>query len=144
MGLIRVEIELIRNADLVNAKDGLIKEEDIKRMKVMALVDTGASGLVLNEHIARQLNLTEVEKTAVILADGSLVEVKIVTGVEVRYKTRRTYVDAIVVPGKAEVLLGAIALEGMDLMIDVQTDQLIIPPDRPYMKELSLRGITRN
>ncbi len=141
MRLINVEIELIRNADITNANDDLIKEEDIKRMTVNALVDTGASTLVINESIAQQLNLTEVEKTEALLADGSLQKVRIVTGVEVRFKNRRTVVDAVVVPGNAEVLLGAIALEGMDVIIDMQNDELRIPPERPYLKGVSLRGI---
>jgi len=142
MGLIRTEIELAKAADIANADEGIIDASQIRKVTVTALVDTGASMLVINEQVAQQLGLTIKDKTEIILADGSLKTAGIVYGVQVRFKTRRTTVDAIVVPGKAEVLLGAIPLEGMDVLIDMEKDEMRLPPDRPYLKEMVLKGLS--
>ncbi|MDR3342668.1 MAG: hypothetical protein LBT14_07770, partial [Treponema sp.] len=49
------------------------------------------------------------------LANGSREPCKITAPVEVHWKDRDTSCEAIVLPNAAEVLLGAIPLEGMDL-----------------------------
>ena len=143
MGLTRAEIELISSDDLALARKGLIKKEAIKKLKVKALVDSGAYMLVINENIKRQLSLDVLGKETALLADGSERELEIVGPIEVRFKTRRTTVDALVVPNNAEVLLGAIPLEGMDVIIDPSKQELQLPPERPYIAQTILKGIKR-
>lgn len=96
--------------------------------------------LVINENIQHQLDLKTIEKKDAELADGTLTDVEIVGPVEVGFKNRRTTVDAVVFPGKdVEILLGAIPLEGLDVQIDPKNQQLILPPDRPYVPRVKIK-----
>ena len=40
---------------------------------------------------------------------------------------------ALVLPSVAEVLLGAIPMEDLDVLLDPKSQQLIVHPDRPYI-----------
>lgn len=61
MGLIYSELELINAGDIELARRHYIGEEEIKRMKVTALVDTGAYMLCINETVQEQLDLPLLE-----------------------------------------------------------------------------------
>lgn len=143
MGLVHAPIELLNVKDLMAYRDGELEEEEVRKVEVEALVDSGAFMLVINDAIRIQLGLQSIGHEAAILADGSQRTLEVVGPVEVRFKNRRTTVDALVVPGKAEVLLGAIPLEGMDVVIDPIRRELILPPDRPYVAQTVLKGILR-
>lgn len=62
MGLIYADIELINSDDIALARRHYIGEEEIKRMHVSALVDTGSYMLAINENIQQQLQLPVLEK----------------------------------------------------------------------------------
>jgi hypothetical protein len=66
----------------------------------------------------------------------------VVGPVEVRFENRRVSADAMVLPGNAEVLLGSIPLEGMDVVIDPKQQKLLVNPATPYMPKLSLKRAT--
>ena len=74
MGMIYAEIELINAIDLGNAKLYKIGEEEIKRIHVNMLVDTGSMYMCINENVRELLQLSVVEKRKGVLADGSIVE----------------------------------------------------------------------
>ena len=133
MGLTYAEITLANGADTAHAKLGRLPKEEVKQVKVKALVDSGAYMLTINEHIRCQLDLPVYEKREAILADGTLVSCAIVGPVDVFFKNRATTCRAIVFPGDNEVLLGAIPIEDMDVLIDLKNNELIVHPDRPYM-----------
>jgi len=139
MGLVHANIDLINGADLVLFRRGYIKEKDIKKMKVKALVDSGAYMLAINENVKVQLDLTKVDEQMAELADGSKKKLDVVGPVEIRFENRRANVDAIVLPGDAEILLGAIPMEDMDVMIDPRHQQLIVNPESPYLAKKSLK-----
>jgi clan AA aspartic protease len=113
MGLVYADIELINGEDITLAKRSIIGEEEIKRMPVVALVDTGSYMLCINESIQQQLQLPIVERRTGQLANGLVMEYDVVSHVELRFKNRRTMCNAMVLPGDNEVLLGAIPLEDM-------------------------------
>jgi len=46
-------------------------------------------------------------------------------GVEVHWKNRHTLCSALVVPGADEILLGAIPMEGMDLIIHPRKEEIV-------------------
>jgi len=139
MGLVHANIDLINGADLVLFRRGYIKEKDIKKMKVKALVDSGAYMLAINENVKVQLDLAKVDEQMAELADGSKKKLDVVGPVEIRFENRRANVDAIVLPGDAEILLGAIPMEDMDVMIDPRHQQLIVNPESPYLAKKSLK-----
>ncbi|HEV7842082.1 MAG TPA: aspartyl protease family protein [Pyrinomonadaceae bacterium] len=139
MGLVYTEIELISGDDLALHRRGYIKEEDIKRLKVNALVDSGAEMLAINEQVKDYLNLFVLDTQRAELADGSKVELEIVGPVEIRFANRRASVDAIVSPGDVQILLGAIPMEEMDVLVDTKRQQLIVNPEHPDKPEKLLK-----
>lgn len=139
MGLVYAEIELINGDDLAMVRRNIISEEEVKRMKVNALVDTGSIMLCINENIQEQLQLPVVETRKAQMANGNIVEYEVVAPVELRFKNRRTSCQAIVLPGSSEVLLGAIPLEDMDVLIHPQRQELIVNPDHPYFAQMKIK-----
>ena len=118
MSLVKTEITLKNLHDKIKAKEGLIKESDVRKMKVNALVDTGAWTLVINEDIREQLGLEKAGVEEATLADGSKTEYDMAGPLEVWWRNRRVLLDALVLPDADEILLGAIPLEAMDLTVN--------------------------
>ncbi len=141
MGLIYAEIELINSADILFAKKHYIGKEEVKRIKVNALVDSGAMMLTINDSIREQLGLDVEEQRTVQTADGRIMKLDVVGPIEVRFKNRRSVTQALVMPGDQEVLLGAIPMEEMDVLIHPARQELIIHPDHPYWAQMKLTGI---
>ncbi len=139
MGLIYAEIEIINGGDLEMARRNIIGEEEVKRMHVNALVDTGSYMLCINENIQEQLQLAVVEKRKAQLANGSIVECEVVAPIELRFKNRQTTCRAMVLPGDLEPLLGSIPLEDMDVLIHPLRQELIVNPDHPYFAQMKLK-----
>jgi len=139
MGLVYADVELINGYDLESARRYIIGEEEIKRMHVNILVDTGSIMLAINENIQEQLQLPIVEKRIMQLANGKIEEYDIVSQVELRFKNRRTMCNAVVLPGDTEPLLGAISLEDMDVLIHPTRNELIVHPDHPYFAQMKLK-----
>lgn len=139
MGIIYAEIELVNAGDLVLARRHMIDHDEVKRTKVNMLVDTGSVYMCINESVQQQLQLDVVEKRKGQLADGSIVEYDVVGPIEVRFKNRRCCVDAMVLPGENELLLGAIPLEDMDVLIHPRRQELIVNPEHPLMPQMKLK-----
>jgi clan AA aspartic protease len=139
MGLVYADIELINGDDLALVRRHIIGEDEIKRMQVKMLVDTGSEYMCINETVQEQLQLPIVEKRKGQLADGSVVEYDVAGPIEVRFKNRRCVVDAMVIPGDNELLLGAIPLEDMDVLIHPHRRELIVNPDHPYFAQMKLK-----
>ena len=139
MGLVYAEIELISGDDLALHRRGFITEDQIKRLKVNALVDSGAYMLAINEHIKEQLDLPVLEERVVRLMDEGERRVNVVGPLEIRFENRRTTVRAMVLPGDAEVLLGSIPMEDMDVLIDPKQQRLAVNPANPYIARKHLK-----
>ncbi len=139
MGLTYADIELINGDDLAFARRNVIGEEEIRRLNVEMLVDTGALMLCINESIQEQLQFPVVEKRKAETADDRIIECDVVSNVEVRFKNRQTTCRAMVLPGSSEPLLGAIPLEDMDVLIHPQRQELIVNPEHPYFAQMKLK-----
>jgi len=139
MGLVYADIELINADDLALVRRHIIGEEEVKRMNVSMLVDTGSVYMCINESVQEQLQLPIVEKRKGQLADGSIVEYEVAGPIEVRFKNRRCVVEAMVLPGDNELLLGAIPLEDMDVLIHPQRQELIVNPEHPYFAQMKMK-----
>lgn len=139
MGLVYAEIELINNGDLEMVRRNLMDQDEVKRMTVSALVDTRSYMLCINESIQEQLQLPVVEKRKAETADGRIVELDVVTNVELKFKNRRTLCNAMVLQGDSEVLLGAIPLEDMDVLVHPLRQELIVNPEHPYFAQMKLK-----
>ena len=139
MGLVYVEVELVNGEDLVLARRHIIGEDEVKRMPVKMLVDTGAYMLAINESIQEQLQIPVVEKRKAELANGHIVEYDVVSPVEVLFKNRRCNCSAMVLPSSSEPLLGAIPMEDMDVLIHPQRQELIVNPEHPYFAQMKMK-----
>ena len=96
MGLIYADIELINGGDIEMARRYIIGEEEIKRMSLRVLVDTGSYMLCINKSIQEQLQFPVVEKRKAQLANSEIVECDVVSMVELKFKNRRTMCNAMV------------------------------------------------
>jgi clan AA aspartic protease len=139
MGITYAEIELISSDDVALHRRGYISEDQIKSLKVRALVDSGASLLVIPESIKNQLNLLKVDEQQAELADGRVITLEVVGPIEVRFKNRKAIVSAMVFPGEVEILLGAIPMQAMDVLIDLKNERLIVNPKSPDIARMLLK-----
>ena len=132
MGFVYADITIQNSADVVLWQRGTLADKDVRQMNVTALVDTGARTLTINRAIADELDLKVKDQVTIELADGTRGKTDLVGPVDVRFKNRITSCLALVLPNATEVLLGAIPLEGMDLVIDPLLESLDVHPDRPH------------
>jgi len=128
-----IQCRLVYPADmgLVNAEVTLRnpKRPELAPVQVAALADSGALHLCLPEHVRIQLELEEIDKKEVALADDSRKLVPYVGPVEIRFRNRVGFVGALVMGN--QVLLGAIPMEDMDLVVIPGTRSLEVNPDSP-------------
>ena len=139
MGLVYADIELINAGDIEMARRHIIGEDEIKRMHINALVDTGSYMLCINETIQEQLQFPVVEKRKAQLANSSVLECDVVSMVELKFKNRRTICNAMVLPGDSEPLLGARPLEDMDVLIHPLRQELIVNPEHPFYAQMKIK-----
>ncbi len=104
---------------------------DVPGLEATARADSGAVHLCIHEHLALQLQLRELERREVVLADGSHRSVPYMGPVEVRFANRRCFTGAMVLGD--DVLLGAIPMEDMDLVLQPQLQQLTVNPANPNL-----------
>ena len=139
MGLTYADIELNNSEEIGLARRHIIGEEEVKRMHVNMLVDSGALNLCINENIQAQLQLPFVEKRVAELANGPREEYDLVGPVVVKFKNRQTVCNAFVLPGDSESLFGAIPMEDMDVLLHPARQELIVNPEHPYLAQMKLK-----
>ena len=118
MGCFSVEIEVANNFDVMDAQRGRIKPEQVRRVKLPGLVDSGATRLVLPKKIVEQLGLPLGEKVKVLYADKRRTFRHKVTNVWLKMLNRDAVFDALVEPKRDTALVGAIVLETLDYVVD--------------------------
>ena len=98
-------------------------------LQVAALADTGTLHLCIPQHVCDRLRLEKLTDKEVTLADGSTKLVAYVGPIEIRFKNRAGFGGALVMGD--QVLLGAIAMEDMDLVVIPKTRELDVNPRSP-------------
>ena len=139
MGLVYAQIELTNTLDTGVARRGFMRPDEVRRTTVTVLVDSGAYTLAINERVREALGLDLVGSETGSLADGTKITIPIASAVDVRFENRTTTVRPMVLPGDAEVLLGAIPMEGMDLVVDLRRQVLLVNPLHPDVGQFSLK-----
>jgi clan AA aspartic protease len=139
MGITYAEIELTRGADLILVEEGYVEFDRVRRMKILALVDSGSSMMAITEAVRKLLDLRKVDDMQAELADGSVIQLEVVGPVEVKFQNRKTIVNAMVVPDSSDVLLGAIPMQGMDVLVDPKRERLIVNPESPDIARMLLK-----
>lgn len=133
MGMVYADVELMNGFDLAKAQAGELPEDQVRRIAVRVLADSGCATLAINQAIREQLGLRRRERRTMQMADESVVTLDIVGPVEIRFENRRTNLDAVVLPGDAEPLLGAIPMQDMDVLVDPQRHRLVVNPAHPIL-----------
>jgi predicted aspartyl protease len=128
MGRFSVEVELANHEDMFRAKAGLITPDQIRRVRVRGVVDSGATRLVIPATIAQQLGLETTGSAKVRYADGHTGERSIVKDINLAYGGRESVFSAIVEPDRESILVGAIVLEELDFLVDC-IGQRLVPRD---------------
>ena len=139
MGLVYADVELINSEDLVLVRRNFMGEEEVKRIHLNVLVDTGSYMLCINECIQEQLQLPVVDYKKAQTADNRIIDCPVVDQVQLRFKNRQWSGRAMVLPGDAEPLLGAIPMEEMDVLIHPLRNELMVNPEHPYFAQLKVK-----
>jgi clan AA aspartic protease len=105
------------------------RKPELSDVSVSALADTGSVHLCIPEHVRIQLELEELDKKEITLADGSRRLVPYVGPVEIRFRNRIGFAGALVLGD--QVLLGAIPMEDMDLVVIPMTRSIEVNPLSP-------------
>jgi clan AA aspartic protease len=125
MDIVEAEITLKNYNDEIFVLEGHKKPDEIRTVTVTAVVDTGSMYMVIPEKLSQKLRLVANGERTVHNANGQRINCKTVETLKVQWKNRDTVVPAIIIPGSEKILLGAIALEGMDLMVNPVNQELV-------------------
>ena len=131
MGEIVVDIKLENAWDVERARQGSLREADVRRATVSAVVDTGALMLALPEDVVERLGVQVVDSGAVAYADGRRSELPIAGPLTVRIGDRWAFARCLVVPPNAEALVGQLVMEELDLIADCGNQTLGPRPEAP-------------
>ncbi len=139
MGEVKVEVKLENYGDRYMFEEGKLPEEKIRKDVATALVDTGATLLVLPQDMVEKLGLRRLKKAIVTYADERKEERDVAGVVTLAIGDRSANLDCVVGPPLCEPLIGQIALEEMDLVVDCK-DQMLKPrPESPRLPLLKCK-----
>lgn len=124
MGNVYAEITVKNSADIARFHAGEITENNVRTVTFTAIVDTGATTLVINEQLFKQLGVSVIDTRNINVAGGGKVLCKVTDPVHIYWKDRFAAVSAVVMP-EGKPLLGVIPLEFMDLMVDPVNRELV-------------------
>jgi clan AA aspartic protease len=124
-------VTLWNNTDLDNAERGLIPREAVRTEEIEALVDTGATQLVIPIDICRRLGLRPGRTVPVLLADGTERDMTYMTSLHISILGRDMSCDALASPEGTTPLIGQIPLEALDLVVDPRSRDLRTNPAHP-------------
>lgn len=131
MGRVIVKAKLTNYDDMVRSQAGGVPPEQIRSVEKDALVDTGATLLVLPADVAQQLGLSIIRQVNVTYADGRKESRGMARGVVIEIIGRDALVDAVVEAPGAKLLIGQVPLEVMDLIVDPKTGTVGPRPESP-------------
>lgn len=125
MGRFKVQIEIANNADIILADSGHLAPEKIRRTTIDGVVDSGAVRLVLPQKVAENLGFPKVGTIGVRYADQRRAKRDKVGNVWLKCLGREEIFSAIVEPKRKDALIGAMVLEGLDLIVDCVSQKLL-------------------
>jgi len=115
--------------DLFNAEQGILPEDQVRRVEVTdALVDTGASGLLLPSRLIAALGLKPLRVRQARGIGGPLT-VSIYGTVRLTIQGRDCPMDVGEISDDLPVIVGQIPLESLDWVVDLKGQRLIGNPE---------------
>jgi clan AA aspartic protease len=131
MGRVVTKIKLTNQADKNHALAGLLEPGRVRTTEIEALVDTGATMLVLPADVVARLGLPHEGTRKIRYADGRVDAVPWVGAVRIEILGRAMTCDALVVAEGTTPLIGQIPLEGLDLVVDPKSREVSVNPASP-------------
>jgi len=128
MGKVLVSARIENLKDLYQANDGQVAPEAVRSVTVEdALVDKGATGLLMPKRLIAQLGLDKFrvrsDKTA-----GGTVSLNVYSTVRLTIQGRECHCDVTEINDDLPVLIGQVPLELMDWVVDPRGQKLIGNP----------------
>jgi len=109
------------------------RRPELKPIETRCLVDTGALMMSITETLSVQLQLDELEKRSVTIADGTIRQVPFVGPIRIDFENRFCFTGAFVLGN--EPLLGAVPMEEMDLVVHPSIQKLMANPAHPNIPQ---------
>ncbi len=129
MGDVRVAVWLENRSDRLDVIHGRIDETRVRRFEWPALVDTGATDLVLPEEAVEALGVQVDGEIDIEYADGSIHSRPMAHDVTITIEGRAVTLSVVVGPPGTTALVGQVVLEMTDLLVDCGRRRLV--PRRP-------------
>ena len=132
MGKVFVDVEIVNHDDVILLSKGHIKADQVRRTTVNTLVDTGAMLVSIPEEEIAKLGLSVVREAVSKYANGQKSVRKIYGPVRIKVMGREDHVLVMASHPGMPALLGQLALEGLDLIVDPKRQKLLPGhPDYP-------------
>ncbi|MDR0551928.1 MAG: aspartyl protease family protein [Spirochaetaceae bacterium] len=124
MGMVFADI-VIRNAvDVYKARYGFISQKDVRAVSTRALVDTGATTMIIPESTRKELGLA-IESAERVDVVGGEESAMVAEPVEIQWMNRSSFCRPWVIKGEQQALLGAIPMEEMDVIVHPAKECLV-------------------
>jgi clan AA aspartic protease len=131
MGKVMQLIKLRNSNDVARANEGDALPTGIRTVEVTALVDTGATMLVLPADVVTALGLPIQGTRKVRYANGESADRPWIGNIEIEILGRKTVCTAMVEKAGTTPLIGQIPLEELDLLVDPRSRELRVNPASP-------------
>jgi predicted aspartyl protease len=128
MGRVIIPIKIENSIDLADANRGYIKDSERRQIGAEALVDTGAGFVCLNPALIAQLGLSFLKEIKVDTAHGVSM-VKVYRDAILTIMDRSCPIDVVEVSSRHQALVGYLALEALDLVVDPKGAKVIPNPE---------------
>jgi clan AA aspartic protease len=138
VGKIMQKIKLTNSQDEKDVRRGLMTAKEVRTVEIDALVDTGATMLMLPSDVVTTLGLLPDGHRKVRYADGRVTEIPWVSGIRISILGRETVINALVADVGTTPLIGQIPLEELDLLVDPKSRELRVNPASPDAPLLDL------
>lgn len=110
--------------DYVEYLEGKRRLDEVKKVEVEALVDTGATFPALSKNVVAQLELPDIGEHPAETAGGAG-KVRLAANVIIKIEERLAQAPVIVRPEETTPLIGVVALEQMGYKVDPATGKLV-------------------
>jgi clan AA aspartic protease len=138
MGEVMETVRLTNDHDFALAEAGSLDPSKVRSITTEALVDTGATMLILPADVVERLGLSVRGHRKVRYADDRIETVPWVGPVKMEIRGREALGSALVIPAGSTPLIGQIPLEEMDFVVDPKSRELRPNPASPDAPLLDL------
>jgi hypothetical protein len=130
----------LKNAgDVIDERRGFIKESQVRKITIMAIIENQSQVLFISDDVRLKLGLKVLGEKNIQMANGTPKFCKFTDMLEVHRSTGHTFMSALVFPGVNEVLLVTAPREGIILIANRRQMKGSQPRRRPYFSNTGWR-----